>query len=282
MLYAGSFIIPGLIAYDLARQGFRNTALGLGMVIVGTIAVVVPVLALANWLQPESTTPYISTTGRVPEGLFWLGTIATVLFSGALRLSFAVRTGGFIAPLFIVEVLSVEALVTIFAAALVAHLIASWLGRRVIFSPRLRFQFTVMLGAMAAWTGLYWGARLGWEPALEANSYALEPLLAVALVASDMGRKDSGVIRTLLGAAAGTYFVALVLILGELGDPIATITCAVMLIAVPALLLIPGATRLRGEWRTSVTAGRNLVRTLGSIPKKTKPEGTAKPAEEVL
>lgn len=259
ILYAGSFIIPGLIAYDVARQGFRNTAIGLMLAIGGALVIVVPILALAEWLQPESTTPYISTTGEIPENLFWLASLATVFFSGAVRLSFGLRTGGFIAPLFIVEVFSWSALVTIFAAAIAAHLIASWLKERVVWSPRLRFQFTVMIGAMAAWTGLYWGSVLGWEPALAANSFALEPLLAVALVASDMGRSDSSIGRTMLGALAAVAFIFAVLGLVAIGGAAGIALCVIFLIGLPLLLLIPGSQAIRRDWIRAIEAGREVA-----------------------
>ncbi|MGA1212767.1 MAG: poly-gamma-glutamate biosynthesis protein PgsC/CapC [Solirubrobacterales bacterium] len=259
ILYAGSFIIPGLIAYDVARQGLRNTALGLSLTSGIALAIVIPVLVLADWLQPESTTPYISTTGEIPKDLFWLGSLATVFLSGAVRLSFGLRTGGFIAPLFIVEVFSLSALVTIFAAAIAAHLIASWLRDRIVWSPRLRFQFTVMIGAMAAWTGLYWGSALGWEPALAANSFALEPLLAVALVASDMGRSDSSIARTILGSLATVAFIFAVLGLVAIGGAMGIALCAVFLVGLPAMLLIPGAATLRRDWARAVEAGREVA-----------------------
>ena len=258
ILYAGSFIIPGLIGYDVARQGLRNTAIGMLVAVAITFLLVVPVLALANWLQPESTTPYLFTTGNVPEGLFWLGALATVFLSGALRLSFDLRTGGFIAPLFIVEVLSIEALITIFAAAIAANVIARWLRERVVWSPRLRFQLTVVLGAMAAWTGLYWGARLGWQPALEANSYALEPLLAVALVAADMGRSGSSVPRTAIGALSTVAFIVSVFWLVEIGGPVGIALCATFLVALPLMLLIPAAATLRRDWARALRAGREV------------------------
>lgn len=258
ILYAGSFIIPGLIGYDVARQGLRNTAIGIFVAVTITFLLVVPVLALANWLQPESTTPYLFPTGNVPEGLFWLGALATVFLSGALRLSFDLRTGGFIAPLFIVEVLSIEALITILAAAIAANVIARWLRKKVVWSPRLRFQLTVVLGAMAAWTGLYWGARLGWQPALEANSYALEPLLAVALVAADMGRSGSSVPRTAIGVLSTVAFIVSVLWLVEIGGPVGIALCATCLVALPLMLLVPAAATLRRDWAGALRAGREV------------------------
>ena len=267
ILYAGSFIIPGLIGYDVARQGLRNTAIGLLLAVALSFVIVIPVLALANWLQPESTTPYAFTTGNIPEDLFWLGALATVFFSGAVRLSFDLRTGGFIAPLFILEVLSIEAVVTIFAAAMVANLIARWLRARMVWSPRLRFQFSVILGAMAAWTGLYWGARLGWGPALEANSFALEPLLAVALVASDMGRRNSSVIRTLLGSLSTIAFIISVYWLAEIGGVIGIALCVIFLVGLPLLLLVPGVATLRRDWARAIQAGREVAAASGpSMP----------------
>lgn len=55
-LTVGSYITPGLIAYDLAHQGFRPTGIGLGLGVAGTLAIVIPVLALANWWRPQTST----------------------------------------------------------------------------------------------------------------------------------------------------------------------------------------------------------------------------------
>jgi hypothetical protein len=116
-----------------------------------------------------------------------------------------------------------------------------------------------MIGAMAAWTGLYWGSALGWEPALAANSFALEPLLAVALVASDMGRSDSSIARTILGSLATVAFIFAVLGLVAIGGAMGIALCAVFLVGLPAMLLIPGAATLRRDWARAVEAGREVA-----------------------
>lgn len=133
----------------------------------------------------------------------------------------------------------------------------------MVWSPRLRFQFTVILGAMAAWTGLYWGARLGWGPALEANSFALEPLLAVALVASDMGRRNSSVIRTLIGTLSAIAFIISVYWLAEIGGVVGIGLCVIFLVGLPLLLLVPGAATLRRDWGRAIQAGSEVAAARG-------------------
>lgn len=258
-LISGSYITPGLIAYDLAHQGLRPTMIGMTAVFGGTLLVAIPVLMVANVLHPESSLRYVPGYGNIPPGLFWLATLASVFICVALRLSFAARAGGFIGPLFITEMLSWQAMVTITSAALVAYVITRHVNRVILLTPRQRFQVSLVMGMMCAWTGLYWGARVGWMPALAANSYALEPLLAVGLLAAEMGRRGSSVLRTLSATAVAVAFITLVLYAATSDAPQSLISTPLLLLGVPAVLLLPAILDLRAAWHTSVSAGRGVV-----------------------
>ncbi|MFZ9504856.1 MAG: proline racemase family protein, partial [Cyclobacteriaceae bacterium] len=92
-----------------------------------------------------------------------------------------------------------EAFITVAVAATAASLIVRGIRQLVVLTPRQRFEVAMLTGAMFAWTGLYWGAQLGWVPAEEANNYALEPLVVVGLLASDMGRSRSSTLKVFVG-----------------------------------------------------------------------------------
>ena len=81
-------------------------------------------------------------------------------------------------------------------------------GRYVVISPRQRGMLALILGALIAWGSLYWASALGWAPAMEANAYTLSPLLAVGLIASDMGRSNSDALRTAIGTAVAALGIA--------------------------------------------------------------------------
>ena len=259
VLVVGSFITPGLVAYDVAFQGPRATSIGLALVIAGTMLIVVPVLIFANVLRPESSTVYIPGYGEIPPTLYWLATIAAVLIAGALRLTFGIRSAGFIGAIFIVTVLSWAAFVTIGIAALLAYAVVALLERYILFSPRQRFQTSLLAGMLLAWLGLYWGARLGWPPAMAANSYALEPLIAVGLMAADMGRQRSSVPKTYLGTGIGVVFVLLVVYAATSGQPVSWIATPLLLV-IPLALALPAVQDLRISWRTAFDSGRAAAR----------------------
>ena len=259
VLIAGSYITPGLIAYDVAHQGLRKTMLGLSLVMLGTVIVVLPVIALADALHPLSTTAYVTTFGAIPQGMYWLIVLAAVLFSGALRLTFGLRSGGFIGAVFMLEMYGLIALMTIVLAALAAAFIASLLARFIVMSPRQEFHLALLIGMMSAWTSLYWAAEIGWEPALAANAFALQPLLAVGLLAADMRRPQSGFIQPIIGVALTLLFLFAVLYSATGSGPIMWGTTFLLLVGVPALMLVPGVRELRNSWSSAERAGRKVA-----------------------
>ena len=254
-LTVGSYITPGLIAYDLAHQGFRPTGIGLGLGIMGTLAIVVPIVALANWWRPQTLTVYLPPDGNIPDGWFWLAALSSAFMACALRASFAVRSAGFIGAVFLVEFLTPEAFITVAVAATAASLVVRGVRRLVVLTPRQRFEVAMLTGAMFAWTGLYWGAQLGWVPAEEANNYALEPLVVVGLLASDMGRSRSSTLKVFVGLAVTVGFVWVVVRLASSGDPRQWILSGLILLGIPALLFVPGVRSLRREWRNAIRLG---------------------------
>jgi hypothetical protein len=255
LVVVGSFVTPGLVAYDLASQGPRDTAWAFALVVGGTLVLTVPVLALANVLTPESSTVTVEAAGRIPDGLFWLAAVASVAVAGALRLSFGLHVAGFLGAVFLAEFLTLEAFVTVILSATAAHLACRVLRDHLVLTPRQRFHVEFLFGALVAWFGLYWGARLGWRPAQEANRYALEPLLVVGLLATDMGRTRSGPVRSVVGLVLATAFVSVVLVLATDGTPASATSSAALLIIGTGILVTPAVVRLRASWRNAVELG---------------------------
>ncbi len=255
LVVVGSFVTPGLVAYDLASQGPRDTAWAFALVVGGTLVLTVPVLALANVLTPESSTVTVEAAGRIPDGLFWLAAVASVAVAGALRRSFGLHVAGFLGAVFLAEFLTLEAFVTVILSATAAHLACRVLRDHLVLTPRQRFHVEFLFGALVAWFGLYWGARLGWRPAQEANRYALEPLLVVGLLATDMGRTRSGPVRSVVGLVLATAFVSVVLVLATDGTPASATSSAALLIIGTGILVTPAVVRLRASWRNAVELG---------------------------
>ena len=247
----GAFVVPGLIAYDVSHQGFPRTMLALALVTGGTLAICVPAFVLMSGL-PSGTENVAPLVERIPEASLDYAVLLAIVVGGALRFTSGLRTGGFIGALFIVEFFTITAFITVVGAALATHALVLLYDRYVFMSPRQRGMLALILGALIAWASLYWGSSLGWMPAMEANAYTLSPLLAVGLVAADMGRPGSGATRTIIG----TFIACLLIAVGVwMATDLGTIAGALYLIVIGALST-PAVLRVIRTWGAAETSGR--------------------------
>lgn len=253
----GAFVVPGLLAYDVSHQGFPRTMLALGVIAAGTVIVCLPSFLLMQGL-PAVTEDVAPIVERIPADLLPYGIIAAIVIGGVLRFSFGLRSGGFIGALFIVEFFTVTAFVTVLLAALTTHLLVRVYDRFVIMSPRQRSMFALILGALVAWATLYWASALGWAPAMEANAYSLSPLLAVGLIAADMGRSQSSALRTI----AGTTIAALGIAAGVWLTQALGLVAGVVYLVVVAALVIPAAIAVARTWSAAAASGRERLGTI--------------------
>lgn len=253
----GAFVVPGLIAYDVSHQGFPRTMLALGAVAAGTVLVCVPAFLLMQPL-PAGTENVAPVTEHIPPDLLPYGIITAIVVGGVLRFTFGLRSGGFIGALFIVEFFTLTAFITVILAALATHVLARLYARYVVMSPRQRSMFALILGALVAWASLYWASALGWAPAMEANAYTLSPLLAVGLVASDMGRSHSDALRTIIGTTLAVLGIAAGVWLTQ---ALGTVAGSFYLLVV-SLLAVPACRRIMRECRAAAAAGRERLGTI--------------------
>lgn len=253
----GAFVVPGLIAYDISHQGFARTMLALGAVGAGTLIVCVPAFLLMQPL-PAGTQDVAPVVERIPPDLLPYGIVAAIVVGGVLRFTLGLRSGGFIGALFIVEFFTVTAFVTVFLAALATHVIVRAYDHFVVMSPRQRSMFALILGALVAWASLYWASALGWTPAMEANAYTLSPLLAVGLVAADMGRSGSDALRTVVGTTLATLGIATGLWLTQsLG-----MAAGVIYLVAVAALITPAALTVARSYAAAAASGRERTGTI--------------------
>lgn len=247
----GAFVVPGLISYDVSHQGFPRTMLALGAVAAATVIVCLPAFLLMRDL-PAGTENVAPILERIPPDLLPYGVVTAIIIGGVLRFSFKVRSGGFIGALFIVEFFTVTAFITVIVAALATHLIVRTYDHFVVMSPRQRSMFALILGALIAWASIYWASAVGWGPAMEANAYTLSPLLAVGLIAADMGRSNSDALRTIIGTTAAALGIAAgIWIATSLG----LIAGVVYLLAVAALIT-PAAAAIARTYSAAAASGR--------------------------
>lgn len=273
ILVIGLFVTPGLIAYDWERQGFWKTNLAIGIVSVATLVLTTPVLFFAKQLLPGTSAVVIEGVGRIPDNLWWLASILAITSTLLLRFGLNWRSAGFIGGVFVFEALipSTFLLAVVFSLATLG--IVSFIARVSLLTPRQRFQLSLVVGALASWFGLFWFTRLGFEPAIIANGFALEPLLIVGLMASDMGRSSSSVPTTVLGTLASALIVGGGILLAETGTIGVGVATAAALASVAGALSI-GIRRLRADSANAVLVGRetrvafenSAISRLGSQP----------------
>ena len=253
----GAFVVPGLISYDVSHQGFPRTMLALGAVSAGTVIICLPAFLLMQGL-PAGTENVAPIIERIPPELLPFGIIAAIVIGGVLRFTLGMRSGGFIGALFIVEFFTVTAFVTVLAAALATHAIARVYDHFVVMSPRQRSMFALILGALIAWASLYWASSLGWAPAMEANAYTLSPLLAVGLIAADMGRQNSDALRTVVGTTLAALGIALGIWLTQtLG-----LAAGVIYLVTVTALITPAAITIARSYAAAAASGRERVGTI--------------------
>lgn len=198
VIAGGMYITPGLTAYDIARQGWMRTTSVIAVVTGATLLVTLGIAALG-----QTTGPQLPLTN--PESVFYtamsfpLVMLVCISVAEVMRLAFGWGSGGIIGSVFFVELLvaSPVSFVVIIVLVAITVIITHQCQKIFVLTPRQSFQFTFILGALVAWVGLSIGTQLGIEPAIIANQYALEPLLAVGLISTDVSRY--GTVRTIKG-----------------------------------------------------------------------------------
>lgn len=253
----GALVTPGLTAYDLLHQGPGRTIGAIGAVTVATLVVTVPVLLLAADLpQGISAMTAGGDLLRLTSGQLWLATIAAIALGIALRLTTDLRSGGFLGALFLAELLTWEAFATVAAGAITTAIAMRLIRARVVLSPRQAAQVALVLGALVAWAGLYWLSAAGWDPAIAANALRVAPLLAVGLIAADMGRHGSSIPRTIVGVGVATALIVLIVAIADAAGMDAAIA---VLAVVTTAIAAPGAVRLARRWRNAVTTAEQVA-----------------------
>ena len=187
IISGGMYLTPGLTAFDLSRQGWLRT---LGVVVAATVVtlgITLGVAAIGNLSGPaiplSNPTSNVYTNYSLPIAM-----IVCVLLAEGVRIAFGWGSGGIIGAIFFVELLDVTSFIVIIVLVAITAIVAHYARRVLTMTPRQWFQFTMILGAVIAWMGLLVGSALGIDAAKNVGAYALEPLLAVGLISTDVAR----------------------------------------------------------------------------------------------
>jgi hypothetical protein len=247
----GMYLTPGLTAFDLARQGWLRT---LGVVVVAsgiTLGITLGIAAIGNLSGPviPLSNPDSNTFTNISLPVAMM---VCVLLAEAMRIGFGWGSGGIIGAVFFVELLDVTSFFVIIILVAVTATAAHFARRILTMSPRQWFQFTMILGALIAWAGLGIGTALGIDAAAHVNAYALEPLLAVGLISTDVAR--FGTRHTIYGklvVLAGVILTNQLVLIGGFDSWVALAGVAFAVISI----YIYAFRKVREGWRVGVDVG---------------------------
>jgi poly-gamma-glutamate biosynthesis protein PgsC/CapC len=193
-LFVGvGYIVPALIAHDMARQGVAKTTKS--VFLAGAIVAVPIGVALAIDLPGVNDLSPIRGFGTLAFPVQWLpvAIVISIGASWAIDRNYRCRSGGFIGAafigMFIADLWQVVAALAI--AAITYGVVAKVLMRHMILFGRRKFSAMLLISSAIAWPALWIGGRIlgsSLSDHLAVGSLALTPLLLPGLVANDMQR----------------------------------------------------------------------------------------------
>jgi poly-gamma-glutamate biosynthesis protein PgsC/CapC len=219
-LYSIGFLLPGIIAHDMGRQGVRTTILaasGSALVVFGLITLVGAFRDI--WGLPTSTVDRLPTTPTAPLAFpqTWLlgAIIVSVLASiflyrrGLFRrtlLTDSLRTGGFVTAGYLALFATRPAdLAFVLICGAVTYLIVTQiLMKQAILFGRTKMAAMFLTGIVVTWLAEILIALSGLDYVPWIGFNAIVPTIA-ALLANDAERQ--GPWRTLAGATVATLLV---------------------------------------------------------------------------
>ncbi|MEQ1785834.1 MAG: poly-gamma-glutamate biosynthesis protein PgsC/CapC [Acidimicrobiales bacterium] len=236
------YVVPALIAHDMARQGIVKTAksvlLASGLV-AGPILLAV-VLRLPDVTQLAPFRPIAHA--HLPATWIPLAILLSAVAAWGVAHNHDLRAGGFVgsALLAVFAVNPWQVLAIIGVAVLTHQLVTRVLMTRLILFGRRKFASMLMLSSAIVWVTVWSGQHLfpvGLQEHLGISSLALTPLFLPGLLANDMHR--SSVSRVLVGVAlASTFVLTMTLTIRTiaLGQPRAVAPTVVAAITAAAIL----------------------------------------------
>jgi poly-gamma-glutamate biosynthesis protein PgsC/CapC len=206
------YIVPALIAHDMARQGIMKTTKS--VMLAGSLVAIPIALALLFQLPGVNDLAPVTGYGHLAIKVTWLPvTVAlSILASWAVAMNYGFRSGGFVGAAFIGMFMADpwQVLVAVVIAAITYVIVAKFLMKHMILFGRRKFSSMLLVSSSIAWSGLWIGDRFlnaAWEQHVGVGSLALTPLLLPGLLANDAQRTSPA--RVLGGVAmAGSFAVS--------------------------------------------------------------------------
>lgn len=179
-LVAGLYVTNGLTAYDMQRQGVFRTLAAIAMVVVATLAVVLPInLGMNFFSQSQYELNYFTIT---EPALI----LICILAAAAVHLSLGWGTAGIIGALFLVDILNWQSILLIVAITGAGAWIAKRVSNKLALTPRQRLYAILVVASIASWFGLFWLDYLGLSAAQFQSEFGVETLLVIGLMINEI------------------------------------------------------------------------------------------------
>ena len=225
-LFSIGFLLPGIVAHDMGRQGVRTTlisAAASALVVFGLITLIGAFRDL--WGLPAGTIDRLPSAPAdslaYPDTWLLIGIVASVLASIALHrrglfhralITDSLRTGGFVTAGYLALFANKPAdlAFVLICSALTYLIVTRVLMRQAILFGRTKMAAMFLTGIVVTWLAEIAIATSGFDYVPWYGFNAIVPTVA-ALLANDAERQ--GPWRTIVGALVSTLLVLLVVVL---------------------------------------------------------------------
>ena len=203
------YVVPALIAHDMARQGIRKTIVAVlttGMLVV--VPVVLALLFISN-VQADSVLVSFESVLLPPD---WIpfAVVLSAAASWGLLSNYGLRQGGFVGGAFVGLLWANPGQVgyVMVIAVITWAIVTRLLMPHIILFGRRKFATMLMIAALLSWIGMWIGTRyFGLNPGayVTITAIPLTPLFVPGLLANDMERASPP--RVVVGSTLGALFV---------------------------------------------------------------------------
>ena len=228
-LYLGltgiGFLLPGVIAHDMFRQGPRKTlfALAATTAILGLfVFVFASLLDISPFERSLASLPLAPERTGYPLGLILPAAVVSVLAGMLVFSRLGLRSGGFITGAYLALMLTrpLDIAYAIGVAAVTWLIVTNLIMPRLLIFGRRKLSIMVVCGAIIAWGSELVIRAFTADAYIPWQGFTLITLMVPALLANDAQRQ--GLERTVWGAAITTLCVfgamnVLAAMLGTLG-----------------------------------------------------------------
>lgn len=209
-LFVGvGYIVPALIAHDMARQGIRKTVTS--VMIAGAIVATPIAMAILFKVPGVNDLAPVDGFGQVAIDGRWIPVAMALAVAGswAVAHNHGLRSGGFVGAAFAAMFMGnpMQVVIAIAIAALTWLFVTKVLMNHMILFGRRKFSSMLIVSSMLSWWSLWIGVNVfgpSWQLNYGVGSLALTPLMLPGLLANDAQRTSPR--RVLLGLGLVTGF----------------------------------------------------------------------------